>query len=58
MIKVGNLTAALLRADRFTNFIFPIDTDIPKKTCSKYGVKLKVTTRKNLGIKIVTVLQE
>jgi hypothetical protein len=56
MIKIGNLTAALLRAEKFSNFIFPINQDIPKKTCSKYGVKLKVSTRKNLGIKIVTVL--
>ena len=56
MTKVSNLTAQFLRADRFSNFILPIGVDIPKRTCLKYGVKLKVSTRKNLGIKIVTIL--
>jgi len=56
MSKVGNLTATFLRAERFSNFVLPINIDIPKRTCLKYGVKLKVSTRKNLGIKIVTIL--
>jgi hypothetical protein len=56
MNRVGKLTATFLRAEKFSNFVLPIETDIPKRTCLKYGVKLKVSTRKNLGIKIVTIL--
>jgi len=36
--------------------VLPYAMDIPKRTCKKYGVTLKVAMRKNLQIKIVTVL--
>jgi len=31
--------------------------DLPKRTCKKYGVTLKVASRKDLQIQIVTVLK-
>ena len=58
MIKIGDLTAKFLRAEKYSNYIVPYKLDLPIRTCAKYGVNLKVTYRKNLGIKIVTVCQE
>ena len=55
MIKIGDLTAKFLRAEKYSNYIVPYKLDLPIRTCAKYGVNLKVTYRKNLGIKIVTV---
>ena len=55
MIKIADLTAKLLTAEKYSNYIFPYKQDLPIRTCAKYGVNLKVVYRKNLGIKVVTV---
>jgi hypothetical protein len=55
--RVGRNTAVFLKAANGTNFVVPYGMDLPKRTCKKYGVTLKVATRKNLQIQIVTVLK-
>jgi hypothetical protein len=55
--RVGRATAVFLKAKHGTNFLVPYGMDLPKRTCKKYGVTLKVSVRKNLQIQIVTVLK-
>jgi hypothetical protein len=55
--RVAYTTAVFLRASNGTNFVLPYGMDIPKRTCKKYGVTLKVSERKDLQIQIVTVLK-
>jgi len=54
--RVGRSTAVFLKAPIGTNFVVPYGTDLPKRTCKKYGVTLKVVSRKDLQIQIVTIL--
>jgi hypothetical protein len=53
--RVGRSTAVFLKAANGTNFVVPYEMDLPKRTCKKYGVTLKVVSRKDLQIQIVTV---
>lgn len=55
--RVGRATAVFLKAKHGTNFLVPYGMDLPKRTCKKYGVTLKVSVRKGLQIQIVTVLK-
>lgn len=55
--RVGPATAFFLKAKHGTNFIVPYGMDLPKRTCKKYGVTLRVCSRKDLQIQIVTVLK-
>jgi hypothetical protein len=54
MVKIGSNTARLIKAAPGTNFIFESKENVPYNTCKKYGVTLRSTECKNLGIKIVT----
>jgi hypothetical protein len=55
--RVSRNTAVFLKAAHGTNFLVPYGMDLPKRTCKKYGVTLKVAVRKSLQIQIVTVLK-
>lgn len=55
--RVSRNTAVFLKAKHGTNFLVPYGMDLPKRTCKKYGVTLKVVSRKDLQIQIVTVLK-
>lgn len=54
MIQIGATTARLIKAKPGTNFIFQSKENVPYNTCKKYGVTLRSTECKDLGIKIVT----
>lgn len=54
MVKIGPTTARLIKAAPGTNFIFEAKENVPYNTCKKYGVTLRSTELKDLGIKIVT----
>jgi hypothetical protein len=54
--RIGYWSSVFLTAKAGSIFVLPYAMDIPKRTCKKYGVTLKVAMRKNLQIKIVTVL--
>jgi hypothetical protein len=56
MIKVGNTTMKLLKAKPGSHFLFEYNTDLPIRTCRKYGVELRITRNKALGLKLVTRL--
>jgi hypothetical protein len=56
MVKIGSNTARLIKATPGTNFIFAAKENVPYNTCKKYGVTLRSTDCKALGIKIVTRL--
>jgi hypothetical protein len=56
MIKVGDTTMKLLRAKPGSHFLFKYNTDLPIRTCRKYGVELHITRNKTLGLKFVTRL--
>jgi hypothetical protein len=55
--RVDRNTAVFLKAANGTNFVVPYGMNLPKRTCKKYGVTLKVVSRKDLEIQIVTVLK-
>ena len=55
--RIAYSTAVFLRAPNGANFVLPYGMDIPKRTCKKYGVTLKVAERKDLQIQIVTVVK-
>jgi hypothetical protein len=55
--RIGSLTAAFLKARHNANFVVPYGMDLPKRTCKRYGVTLKISRRKDLQIQIVTVLK-
>lgn len=55
--RIGSTTAKFLRAAHGTNFVVPYGMDLPKRTCKRYGVTLKIVRRKGLGIQIVTILK-
>jgi hypothetical protein len=54
MVKIGATTARLIKAAPGSNFIFGAKENVPYNTCKKYGVTLRSTECKSLGIKIVT----
>jgi len=56
MNRIGYKTAKLLSAKNGQSFVLPYGVDIPKRTCKKYGVLLRVLTRRNLGLQVVTVM--
>jgi hypothetical protein len=56
MIKVGDTTMKLLKAKPGSHFLFEYNSDIPIRTCKKYGVDLRVIRNKALGLKFVTRL--
>lgn len=54
MVKIGIKTLRLLKAQPGSHFLFKYDEDIPVQTCKKYGVELRVSRNKDLGLKFVT----
>ena len=50
-------TIVFLKAKHGTKFVLPYETNLPKRTCKKYGVLLKSEPIKSLGIRVVTVFK-
>lgn len=54
--RLGRVSSIFLKSKHGTTYALPYGVDLPKRTCKRYGVTLKVMVRKNLGFQLVTVL--